>query len=349
MIPSAVHPFRWRATASWLGALLGAASLQASEDLCLPTGNDYIFSKHPERFYMHVDRIFEGEASKPWTGGCYGYVRNLRRIDEDTVVPTRLHEGIDIKPLKRDSKNRALDKIGSISAGKVVHVNDNPGKSNYGKYVVVEHDWENTKVYSLYAHFAKITCKVGQKVKAGDELGVMGDTGRGLPRERAHLHLELNLLMSPRYDEWARKRQMVNHHGKYNGINLTGCDIAAFYLEKRKNPELKFSEFVASQPVHFKVVTPFKGTPDFVERYPWICHGDLAGAQSWEISFSATGFPVAFEPSKKKVGGTYVTSIRPSKKVPHQYLTRWLISGIDNKASLNAGGKNLIELLMGDF
>ena len=155
--------------------------------------------------------------------------------------------------------------------------------------------------------------------------------------------------MSPRYDEWSKSKKMINDHGMYNGINLTGCDVASFYLQKHKNPQLKFSEFVASQPVHFKVLTPHKGTPDFVKRYPWICHGDPTGAQSWEISFSATGFPVAFEPSKKKIGAPYVTSIRPSEEVPHQYLTRWLISGIGNKASLNSGGKNLIDLLMSDF
>lgn len=327
--------------------LFACGSLHADIDLRLPTENDHLFTGQPEKFYMHVDRIFEGESSKPWQAGCYGYVRNLRRINENLVVATRLHEGIDIKPLRRDPANEPLDTIHSIAAGKVVHVNAAAGKSNYGRYVVVEHLWEQSKVYSLYSHLARVTCRVGQEVEAGAELGVMGYSGRGLNRERAHLHLELCLLMSTRFDDWARG--MINHHGIYNGMNLTGCDVARFYLEHRKNPGIRFSEFVASTPVHFKVLVPGKGTPDFVKRHPWICHGDVAGARSWEISFSATGFPVAFEPRTEKVQTPYITSIRPSKDVPHQYLTRYLISGIDNRATLNSGGLKLISLLMGDF
>jgi len=327
--------------------LSAAASLNAEIDLRLPTGNDHLFSNQPERFYTYVDRIFEGEVSKPWSGGCYGYVRNIRRINDNLLVGTKLHEGIDITPLERDSQNLPLDKVRSISPGKVVHINDVTGKSNYGRYVVVEHDWENSKVYSLYAHLSDISCHLGQKLDAGSELGVLGYSGHGLNRERAHLHLELNLLMSTRFEVWAKG--MINHHGNYNGINLTGCDVARFFLEHRKNPQLKFSEFVASTPVHFKVLTPGEGTPDFVKRYPWICHGDPEGALSWEISFSATGFPVAFEPKKQKVETTYITSIRPSADIPHQYLTRHLISGIGNRATLGSNGQKLVSLLMDDF
>lgn len=338
-----------RCLALLLIAHVSVAGLQASEDLRLPTENDYIFSKHQDRFYMHVDRFFEGEASKPWMGGSYGYVRNLRRINDNLIIGTRFHEGIDIKPLKRDSSNNALDKIKAISAGKVIHVNAVSSKSNYGRYVVVEHLWEGSKVYSLYSHLAKVTCHVGQKVEAGGELGIMGYSGRGLNRERSHLHLELNLLITTRYEEWAKLHQMVNHHGIYNGINMSGCDIGQFYHEKFKNPELQFSEFIADQPVYFKVLVPGKGTPDFVKRYPWISHGDPAGAQSWEISFTATGFPVAFEPHKEKVQKPYITSIRPSEDIPHQYQTRYLISGIGNRATLGTNGLKLIKMLMNDF
>ncbi len=330
-------------------AVVSFGSLQASEDFCLPTENDFIFSNHQERFYMHAERFFEGEASKPWMAGCYGYVRNMRRINNNLVIGTRFHEGIDIKPLKRDTNNNPLDRIGAISAGKVVHVNTVSSKSNYGRYVVVEHQWEKTKVYSLYSHLSEITCQLDQKVEAGGELGIMGYSGRGLNRERSHLHLELNLLITTRYDEWSKANGMINHHGIFNGINLSGCDIGQFYHEKKSNPELQFSEFIASQPVYFKVLTPGKGTPDFVKRYPWICHGDTKDAQSWEISFSATGFPVAFKPSTKKVTKPYITSIRPSEEIPHQYQTRYLVSGIGNRASLGSNGLKLVNMLMDNF
>ncbi|HEX5790044.1 MAG TPA: M23 family metallopeptidase, partial [Luteolibacter sp.] len=292
-------------------------------------------------------RIFEGQTSKPWQGGCYGYVRNSLRLEDNRIIQTRLHEGIDIRPMQRDLKGIPLDPVGSIAAGTVAYINDTPGHSNYGRYVVVEHLWENTPVYSLYAHLASISCKPGQQVAAGDTLGILGCTGCGIDLTRAHVHLELNLLLSNRYEEWAKGT--INHHGIYNGINLSGCDIAKFFLDHRNNPQLKFSEFIAATPAHFKVLSPAKnGIPDIVKRYPWLCRGDANQARSWEISFSATGLPVAFNADPREVEEPVVTAIRPSD-IPHQYLTRHLVSGIRNQATLGRDGKRLVELVMGNF
>lgn len=322
-----------------------ASSLQAAIDLRLPTQNQHLFTEEPERFYMYVDRIFEGETSKPWEAGCFGYVRNALRI-ENQVILTKFHEGIDISPVKRDGAGNPLDLVSSIADGQVVYTSQIAGRSNYGKYIVVEHSWENSQVYSLYAHLAEITCKPGDPVKAGSVLGRMGFTGAGINRERAHLHLELAMLMSRRYDDWAKG--MINHHGNYNGMNLTGSDVARFFIEQRANPELQFSEFIASTPVYFKVAVPAAGTPDFVIRHPWICKGNPDDAVSWEISFSATGMPVAFTPSQRQVDAPIVTAIRPSA-IPHRYLTRNLIHGQDNHATLTQGGKQLVALLTDDF
>ncbi len=322
-----------------------AVSLQAGIDLRLPTENEQLFAGKPEEFYMYVDRIFEGVASKPWEGGAYGYVRNALRIN-DEVICTKFHEGIDICPVHRDKSGNPLDTISSISDGVVVHVSAISGRSNYGKYVVVEHTWDDSAVYSLYAHLSEITCKPGDPVKAGGELGRMGYTGAGITRTRAHVHLEVAMMTSSRYDDWAKG--MINYHGNYNGMNLTGVDVGRFYIEHKANPELTFSEFVASTPVYFKVAAPAKGTPDFVTRYPWICKGDPESAVSWEISFSATGQPVAFTPSQRQVTAPVVTAVRPSA-IPHRYLTRNLITGQENHATLTQGGKQLVSLLMDDF
>ncbi len=314
-------------------------------DLRLPTDNDFLFHGQPEQFYMHVDRTFEGETSKPWQGGCYGYVRNPFRIN-GKVIMTKLHEGIDIKPLKRDARNRPLDEVRSIAKGRVAYVGAVAGQSNYGRYVVIEHRWENSSIYSLYAHLAEIHCKYGDPVEAGTPIGILGCTGSGLNLERAHVHLEIGMMMSTRFDVWAKG--MINHHGNFNGMNLCGTDVARFYLEHRDNPQMKFSEFVANTPVYFKALVPFQGTPDFVKRHPWICHGDPHHARSWEISFSATGVPVAFTPSPRSVATPIITAVRPSD-IPHRYLTRHLIKGEQNHASLDTKGTQLIKLIMDDF
>jgi murein DD-endopeptidase MepM/ murein hydrolase activator NlpD len=328
------------------GLLAGA--LHAAADLRLPTENHHLFTDEPDRFYMHVDRIFEGVASKPWEGGAYGFVRTPLRIGGQVVL-TKFHEGIDIAPLRRDKAGNPLDLVCSISAGRVVYVSDTASRSNYGKYVVVAHDWEGSEVLSLYAHLADITCKPGDRVQAGSVLGRLGYTGAGINRVRAHLHLELGMLLSRRYPDWhASTGKGTNHHGLYNGMNIAGSDVAAFYLTHRNDPSLSFSRFIGSKVVHFKVAVPMRGTPDFVSRHPWIRRDGPADAASWEISFSATGLPLAFTPVSRSTDRPVVTSIRPSE-IPQRHLTRGLISGTGNEATLTRGGLELLSLMLDDF
>jgi len=259
---------------------LGVSAVAAAPlDLRLPTDNHHLLSNEPEKFYMYVERTFEGETSKPWEAGSYGFVRSPIRINGQ-VVYTHFHEGIDIAPMQRDSAGNPLDTVTSIADGTVVHISPLAGRSNYGKYVVVEHRWEDSSVYSLYAHLAEITCKPGDVVKVGGALGRMGFTGVGINRTRAHLHLELALMMSARYEEWTKlSGGGDNYHGIYNGMNLEGAEVARFFVEQQKNPELQFSQFVLATPVQFKVLVPaHEGKPDFATRYPWLLQGAAEGA-----------------------------------------------------------------------
>lgn len=324
---------------------LGAAPL----GLVLPSDNQHLFTGEFDKFYMYVDRTFEGETSKPWEGGAFGYVRTPLRIGGE-VVMTKFHEGIDIAPVKRDRAGNPLDLIYSIADGTVVYVSPQAGRSNYGKYLVVEHRWEDSSIYSLYAHLSEITCAVGDRVVAGSVIGQMGYTGVGLNRTRSHLHLEVAFMTNARYDDW--HRTFVggqNHHGLYNGMNLSGVDVAKLLLAHRDDPGLTFSKFIASTPVHFKVTVPSTGElPEFVKRHPWILHGAATEGSSWEISFSSTGHPIAFAASDRQVTSPIITQIRPSS-VPHRHMTRGLVTGEGNRASLSQAGKNLVTLVMDDF
>lgn len=331
----------------WL-ALAGALFAERLE-LVLPTENEHLFSGQPEKFYMHVDRTFEGETSQPWDGGAFGYTRSPIRVGGQMVM-TRFHEGIDIAPVKRDKAGNPLDLVMSIAKGTVVYTADIAGRSNYGKYAVVEHLWENSKVYSLYAHLAEITARVGDPVKPGSVLGRMGYTGAGLNRTRAHVHLEIALLMSGNYEGWHKANfASPNYHGNFNGMNLAGVDVAAFFLEHKANPDLKFSEFILSRPVQFKVVVPGDGSvPGFLARYPWMKRVDVPDAVSWEIGFAATGHAVSFTPSIRPVSQAAVSHIRPSE-IPQRWLTRGLLTGEGNETSLSNGGRQMLALVMDDF
>lgn len=331
------------------GSLLWSGFLVGAVEIVLPTENRHLFSGELDRFYMYVDRNFEGEVSTPWEGGAFGYVRTPLRVN-GKVVMTRFHEGIDIAPIKRDKAGNPLDLVSSISDGAVVHTNKVSGRSNYGIYVVVEHEWEDSKVYSLYAHLATITVEVGDPVKAGSVLGRMGYTGRGLNRTRAHLHLELGFVMSPNYEKWHQQNfGSANYHGVYNGMNIAGVDVASFFLEHRKNPSLSFSEFVLSQPAQFKVTVPAGDEdPEFLQRYPWMKMSGPSGPSSWEIAFAATGHAIAFTPSNRQVGGKTLSHLRPAD-INQSFLTRGLVSGSGKDASLSTNGKRLVSLVMDDF
>lgn len=318
-------------------------------DLRLPTENHHLFSGEPEKFYMYVDRTFEGETSKPWEGGSFGFVRTPARLAGE-VVMLKFHEGIDIAPIKRDRAGNPLDLVSSVADGTVVHASSVPGRSNYGNYVVVEHLLDGDAFYSLYAHLGRVEVKPGDVVKAGSLLGQMGYTGAGINRTRAHVHLELCLLMSRHYEGWHKTYAGgTNFHGLFNGMNLAGMDVARLFLEHRKNPDIRVQDFVRSTPAYFKVTVPRKGEFDFAERHRWLIQGDTGViTPSWEISFSATGLPVAIAASQRAVTSPIVSAVRDSKH-SHRHLTRGLIDGKGSSATLTRSGRNLVALLTEEF
>ena len=61
-------------------------------------------------------------------------------------------------------------------------------KRGYGHYVVIRH---KNGLESVYAHFSKVLIDINQEVKAGDPIGLGGNTGRSTG---PHLHFELRFL-----------------------------------------------------------------------------------------------------------------------------------------------------------
>src|SRR5262245_5554005 len=257
-------------------------------DLVLPTDNDALFSGDGAAFYQYIERNYKGVKSTPWEGGQYGFVRD----PTDTaggVVYTRFHEGVDIKSLHRDAQGEPVDEVRAIADGKVAHVNSVPGYSNYGKYIVIEHRWGGSNYYSLYGHLSSIAVQSADTVKRGQRIAVMGHTGTGLNRERAHLHLELNLMLSRDFESWYNTffRNDPNHNGIYNGMNLAGLDIARLYLALRKNPSLTIPEFLSREDTFYKVTLPRSRYLDLLKLYPWmLTPGGRNEKSSWEVSFA---------------------------------------------------------------
>ena len=314
--------------------------------LLLPTDNTALFTGEGADFYQYVTRNYRGVTSTPWQGGRYGFVRNPHEVGAGLIY-TRFHEGIDIKPLRRDASGEPLDEVRAIADGKVVHVNLVPGYSNYGKYVVIEHRWAGSPYYSLYGHLASVAVQTGARLPAGGTIGIMGYTGEGLDRARAHTHLELNLLLSRQFERWhaANFKAEPNRHGLYNGLNLAGIDIARLYQALRKEPSLTLPEFLAREEIFYKVSVPASRSFELPSRYPWLVRGNSeADVKSWEISFNKGGVPLAIEPAQTIVAEPEITYVKRSA-INYSYLTRGVLGGSGDRPTLSESGKRLMQLL----
>jgi len=322
-------------------------SLSQGLDLVLPTDNDALFSGDGAAFYQYVERNYKGGKSTPWEGGQYGFVRD----PTDTpggLVYTRFHEGIDIRSLHRDANGEPLDEVRAIADGRVVHASLVAGYSNYGKYVVIEQHWDGSNYYSLYGHLSSIAVQSGEMVKRGQRIAVMGYTGTGLNRERAHLHLELDLMFSRQFEAWYNTffRNDPNQHGIYNGMNLAGLDVARLFLALRKNPALTIPGFLNDEEAFYKVAVPKARHFDLLKLYPWmLATGKGSKGSSWEVSFARSGVPLTIAPSERHVTQPELSYVKKSS-IEYSHLTRDVVSGHENNAHLTNYGSQLMRLLV---
>lgn len=317
--------------------------------LALPTDNDALLRGDFPSFYMFIDRNFEKELTTTWEGGQYGFVRGPVRSGGDVVL-MHFHEGMDVAPVKRDEKGEPLDEVRSIMQGEIVHVSDSPGASNYGRYVVIKHDWGQGPFYSLYAHLSKIIGKEGDKVEAGAPFAIMGHTGAGIDRRRSHAHVELTLMLNTHFTEWydGGFAGSPNRHGNCNGLNLAGLDIARLYLALQKNPSLAVPDFIKNTECMWKVVVPRKGDIEIAKNYPWLAEGCEQPSPSWEISFAGGGLPLKIKPSDEAVTAPKVIWVK-DEGLPVSYHTRGCVSGNGTKFALTSTGLHYVQLIIGNF
>jgi murein DD-endopeptidase MepM/ murein hydrolase activator NlpD len=328
--------------------LLAATTPLCAALLDWPTENKALLEGRPEDFYMYVDRNFEGVESKPWEGGSYGYVRGPQRVGAEIVYGT-LHEGIDIAPVHRDAAGNPLDDVKSCAAGTVVHLSHEAGASNYGRYVVIRHLIEGSPIYTLYAHLSTISAQSGQKVTQGEVIGKMGFTGAGINRERAHLHLEIAVLLNEDFENWYHRyfSGSPNKHGIYHGYNLVGMEPAAILLESAKNPAFSLKEHIRNQDVAYQITIPDSPNLSIIRNYPWIVpDGEPASPRGWTVSFTQYGVPV-------KAVAANQPPLEPRlewvKETPYAYhaATRGIIAGSKGSPRLTDSGHRFVELISG--
>jgi murein DD-endopeptidase MepM/ murein hydrolase activator NlpD len=311
-----------------------------------PTDNRALLNGRPLDFFMYVNRDWEGTKSKPWQGGQFGFVRGPIRAD-GKIVCIQLHEGVDIRPVRRDPHGNPIDEVRAAATGKVVHVSQAANASNYGKYVVVEHLWDGCSYFTLYAHLSSISVEVGQPVRQGDVLGVMGYTGAGIDRERAHTHFEVCMMLSSNFDGWHDLNfpRDPNQHGIYNGLNLVGADPAALLLATNKNPSLRIADFLAVGEPTFKITV--RNSPHFflIRAYPWlVLTGEIADPPAWTISFTRYGIPIKIQAAATAVAQPVVAWVKETGQ-PYSRSTKNFVTGPPGSPRLTESGLRFAKLL----
>ena len=140
-----------------------------------------------------VDKRAQLAAATPSIWPTHGWLSSSMGNRADPFTGERdFHPGLDISADKGDP-------IYSTADGTVTHA---ASAGNYGNLVIVDHGYG---LETRYGHMSAFKVKVGQKVKRGDLLGLVGSTGRATS---SHLHYEvrangrilnpLQLLLNPR-------------------------------------------------------------------------------------------------------------------------------------------------------
>ncbi|OHX68625.1 hypothetical protein NH26_18730 [Flammeovirga pacifica] len=145
----------------------------------------------------------------------------------------RFHHGVDVKVAIGDSIRSMFD--GVIRIAKY-------NRRGYGYYVMVRH---KNGLETLYGHMSRYIVKAGQEVKAGEVIGLGGNTGRSTG---PHLHFEI----------------------RYQGYGFNPSDMVDFAQQEMKIP----SEFELTA----------KNYELLIESKKSVYHRIRSGDSLWKIS-----------------------------------------------------------------
>ena len=140
----------------------------------------WIPSQHDHFYFLNPIAAFDIEAAY----SNYGY--------GDIFFENVVHTGIDI-PGDIGTPILAAGEGKVIYAGQGIYRGgDNVFDDPYGKAIVIQHSfsYQGEPLYTLYAHLDEILVVEEQEVKAGEQIGEMGNTGK---TTGPHLHFEVRV------------------------------------------------------------------------------------------------------------------------------------------------------------
>ena len=325
------------------GFIAMVAAIGNAQPFHFPTANQKLLEPGRE------DEFFVGTIGKPWPSGTFGCVRS---------EGWKFHEGLDIRCQQRDKRGEPIDPVMATADGVVSYVNRKPGLSNYGNYVILKHVIDGVAVFSLYAHLRSIRSDLaaGLSVKQGEEIGVLGrttNTREGISRDRAHVHFELNLMLTERFDQWYRKDHPKdrNDHGNWNGRALAGLDPQAVFLaQQQQGQNFRFLTFIQNQTEMFRAYITGNRLP-WLDRYPSLLRpnpvANREGTAGFEVAINYAGVPYQITPRAASElppqGKLRLLSVNGEEYKRHP--CRRLIRFQGKRWELTAAGTDLLELL----
>lgn len=328
--------------ASLFLAALAAVTVSA-EVFVLPTPNKAIFEAGREMDY------FVPTPGRTWVAGTFGCVRS---------EGWQMHEGLDIKCVQRDKQGEAADPIYAVAGGKVVYLNSKVGLSNYGRYVILEHQIEGLKIFTTYAHMSEFSAglSIGDKISQGQIIGRMGrssNTRSGISKDRAHLHFEICLRLNPRFAQWHKinLKGERNDHGDWNGRNFVGLDPREVFLQQQKlGARFSLVDFIRERTALFRVVVRDSSFP-YLRDYTLLVRrnplADRNGVAGYEIAFDFSGVPFELIPrSADEISGKgAITILSVNDKEQQNRPCRKLLTRRNGRWELANNGEQLISLL----
>ena len=173
----------------------------------------------------------------------YHHPANYRITSNYGYRHRRMHRGVDLGYPEGTPVAAAWDGIVRISKGTA-----NTG--GYGNLVVIRHD---NGLETYYGHLSRRLVNPGQMVKAGDIIGLGGNTGRSYG---SHLHFEV----------------------RYLGNDINPCRLIDFDNFKTKYDTLYISGYTVSVPNPTQQVEqPAKPKPQTSAQYYKVRKGDNLG------------------------------------------------------------------------
>ena len=182
----------------------------------------------------------------------------------------RVHHGIDISNPTGTEVVAVAD--GIVAEAGMGHFNEWESITSYGNVVSIEHDvgYQGKKLYTLYAHLSEILVQPGQRVNAGQVIGLVGSTGAS---SGPHVHFEVRL----ERNAWRSVRNPDLWLAPYTGTGTIASRIA----------------FASGAPAHnVEVVVVDLSTGRVVYRTTTYADGSVSPDDRWNENFVLPNVPL---------------------------------------------------------